>query len=97
MECDFMIYSNLSVRIEEPVKESFNNLCERMGMNASVAVNIFVRTMLREKKMPFEVKDFDPFYSMTTQSRLANAYKQLKDNKGNIYELIEDDSEEIPE
>jgi DNA-damage-inducible protein J len=92
-----MIYSNLSVRIEEPVKESFNNLCERMGMNASVAVNIFVRTMLREKKMPFEVKDFDPFYSMTTQSRLANAYKQLKDNKGNIYELIEDDSEEIPE
>ena len=67
MECDFMIYSNLSVRIEEPVKESFNNLCERMGMNASVAVNIFVRTMLREKKMPFEVKDFDPFYSNTTQ------------------------------
>lgn len=62
-----MIYSNLSVRIEEPVKESFNNLCERMGMNASVAVNIFVRTMLREKKMPFEVKDFDPFYSNTTQ------------------------------
>jgi DNA-damage-inducible protein J len=60
MECDFMMYSNLSVRIEEPVKESFNNLCERMGMNASVAVNIFVRTMLREKKMPFEVKDFDP-------------------------------------
>ncbi|MCK9543878.1 MAG: type II toxin-antitoxin system RelB/DinJ family antitoxin [Novosphingobium sp.] len=92
-----MIYSNLSVRIEEPVKESFNNLCERMGMNASVAVNIFVRTMLREKKMPFEVKDFDPFYSNTTQKRLANAYKQLKDNKGNIYELIEDDSEEIPE
>lgn len=92
-----MIYSNLSVRIEEPVKESFNNLCERMGMNASVAVNIFVRTMLREKKMPFEVKDFDHFYSNTTQKRLANAYKQLKDNKGNIYELIEDDSEEIPE
>lgn len=92
-----MIYSNLSVRIEEPVKESFNNLCERMGMNASVAVNIFVRTMLREKKIPFEVKDYDPFHSMTTQSRLANAYKQLKANKGTEHDLIEDDSEEIPE
>lgn len=85
-----MVYSNLSVRIEEPIKESFNNLCERMGMNASVAVNIFVRTMLREKKMPFEVKDYDPFYSMTTQSRLANAYKQLQVNKGVEHDLIED-------
>lgn len=92
-----MVYSNLSVRIEEPIKESFNNLCERMGMNASVAVNIFVRTMLREKKMPFEVKDYDPFYSMTTQSRLANAYKQLKDNKGICHDLIEDEAEETPE
>lgn len=92
-----MIYSNLSVRIEEPVKESFNNLCERMGMNASVAVNIFVRTMLREKKIPFEVKDYDPFYSMTTQSRLANAYKQLQANKGAEHDLIEDEAEEISE
>lgn len=92
-----MVYSNLSVRIEEPIKESFNNLCERMGMNASVAVNIFVRTMLREKKMPFEVKDYDPFYSMTTQSRLANAYKQLQVNKGVEHDLIEDEAEETPE
>lgn len=90
-----MVYSNLSVRVEEPVKESFNNLCERMGMNASVAVNIFIRTMLREKKIPFEVKDYDPFYSNTTQSRLEEAYKQLKAGKGVEHELIEDQEEEI--
>ena len=92
-----MIYSNLSVRVEEPVKESFNNLCERMGMNASVAVNIFIRTMLREKKIPFEVKDYDPFYSNATQSRLAQAYNQLKAGKGVEHELIEDQAEEFSE
>lgn len=88
-----MIYSNLSVRVEEPVKESFNNLCERMGMNASVAINIFIRTMLREKKIPFEIKDYDPFYSKKTQQRLIEAYNQLRQNKGTEHEIIEVDDE----
>lgn len=88
-----MTYSNLSVRLEEPIKESFNNLCERMGMNASVAINIFIRTMLREKKIPFEIKDYDPFYSNKTQQRLATAYNQLRQNKGMEHEIIEVDAE----
>lgn len=88
-----MSYSNLSVRIEESLKEDFNYLCERMGMNASVAINIFIRTMLREKKIPFEVKDYDPFYSKTTQQRLEKAYRQLRDGKGIEHEIIEVDDE----
>lgn len=94
MGSDFIKYSTLSVRVEEPVKESFNDLCERMGMNVSVAVNIFIRTMLREKKIPFEVKGYDPFYSDETQLRLDSAYKQLQANKGTEHKLIEDSAKE---
>lgn len=48
-----MTASVLSVRVDSDVKESFAELCEELGMSASVAVNMFVRQMLREKSLPF--------------------------------------------
>lgn len=45
--------SVLSVRVDTNVKESFADLCEELGMTASVAVNMFMRQMLREKALPF--------------------------------------------
>lgn len=48
-----MAASVLSVRVDADVKESFAKLCEELGMSASVAVNMFVRQMLREGSLPF--------------------------------------------
>lgn len=48
-----MAASVLSVRVDSDIKESFAELCEELGMSASVAVNMFVRQMLREKSLPF--------------------------------------------
>ena len=48
-----MSASVLSVRVDMNVKESFADLCEELGMTASVAVNMFMRQMLREKALPF--------------------------------------------
>lgn len=53
MQEDAMTASVLSVRVDADVKESFANLCEELGMTASVAVNMFVRQMLREGSLPF--------------------------------------------
>lgn len=33
-----------------------SNFCAKTGMNASVCVNMFVKAVLREQKLPFEVK-----------------------------------------
>lgn len=45
--------SVLSVRVEPEVKEAFASLCEELGMTASVAVNVFVRQMIRDQALPF--------------------------------------------
>ncbi len=50
-----MGYSILSVRMDEDVKKQFDALCTEMGLNASTAVNIFVRTVIREGRIPFEI------------------------------------------
>ena len=48
-----MSASVLSVRVDASVKESFAQLCEELGMTSSVAVNMFMRQMLRERSLPF--------------------------------------------
>ena len=50
-----MAQSTLSIRINSDDKKGFETFCEQVGMNASVAVNMFVKTVIREQRLPFEV------------------------------------------
>lgn len=51
-----MAQTTLSVRIDRDDKENFEKFCKNTGMNVSVAVNMFVKSVLREQKLPFEIK-----------------------------------------
>ena len=83
-----MAQSTLSIRINSEDKKGFENFCEQVGMNASVAVNMFVKTVIREQRLPFEVKA-DTFHSAANMERLEKSVKQLKAGKGKEHELIE--------
>jgi DNA-damage-inducible protein J len=86
-----MAQSTLSVRMDEDVKKNFELFCADVGMNASVAVNMFARAVLREQKLPFEVVSYnvDPFYSAENQKRLANSKRRMEETGGAAHELIE--------
>ena len=75
-----MAQSSLSVRIDEKDKKSFEMFCNETGMNVSVAINMFIKTVLREHKLPFEIKT-DPFYSESNIKALAESIKQLEEGK----------------
>lgn len=47
--------SILSVRMDEDLKKEFDKFCADVGLNSSAAVNLFVRTVVREKRIPFEI------------------------------------------
>jgi len=85
----------LSVRMDETVKRRFDAFCADAGMNASVAVNLFVRAVIREKKIPFDIiGNDDPFYSEKNQTRLKESFEQLEAGLGVIHELVEVDDDE---
>ncbi len=48
--------TTLSFRINEDVKKQFERTCEAMGLSASDALNIFVKKVISEQSIPFEVK-----------------------------------------
>lgn len=72
----------LSVRMDSEIKKDFDEWCKSVGMNASTAVNIFAKAVLRERKLPFEVRDDeDPFYSESNMAHLERGIKELNEGK----------------
>ena len=50
-------YKNLTVRMDEDIKRQFDETLDNIGLNASVAVNMFARLVIREKGIPFAVTE----------------------------------------
>ncbi len=49
-----------SVRMDEDLKKEFEELCNDFGMNMTTAINIFAKAVVRERKIPFEIKESKP-------------------------------------
>jgi len=85
-----MSQTTLSIRMDADIKKRFDAFCADAGMNATVAVNMFARAVLREQRIPFEISGSDdPFYSVKNQTRLKAAMEQLDAGKGVSHELFE--------
>lgn len=83
--------SILSVRMDETLKKEFDEFCAEVGLNSSVAVNLFVRTVVREKRIPFEITN-RPSHAASAVIRSAD--KDLEQGRlqeyGNSSEMMKD-------
>ena len=51
-----MSQSAYTIRLDSDLKNRFDTLCEGFGMSASTAFNIFVRAVVRQRRIPFEIE-----------------------------------------
>ena len=79
----------LSARVDEEDKAMFISFCDSVGITPSAAINLFVKTVNREHRIPFEIKIDDPFFTTSNQLHLWKALQQLRDGKGTTHDLIE--------
>lgn len=88
-----MALSTLTARVDEHDKIDFDSFCSSVGLTSSAAINIYVKTVLREKRIPFEIKQEDPFFDPVNQAYVLKSVKELRKGKGIAHELIEDSDE----
>lgn len=48
--------SNINIRIDKDVKEKSEQIFESMGINMSIAINLFLNQAIRVNGIPFEIK-----------------------------------------
>lgn len=81
--------AQVNIRMDDNLKEQADHLFDELGLNMSTAVNIFIRQVVRQGGIPFDVK-IDPFYSKENQAHLRMAIADLETGKDVIRKSIED-------
>jgi len=85
-----MAQTTFSVRMDSEVKKELDNFCTQVGMNTTVAFNMFARAVLRERRLPFDVTtEPDPFYSESNLAHLRRGVAALNSGKGIEHDIIE--------
>ena len=51
-----MAQVSMTVRMDSGIKASFDALCAQFGMSANAAMNIFANAVVRQRRIPFEIK-----------------------------------------
>ncbi len=65
-----MSQTNLTVRIDEGIKQQAEVLFNKIGLNMSSAINVFFRQAIRVQAIPFELKAYDDYQAKIEQSIL---------------------------
>ena len=51
-----MATTNLNIRTEKAIKDQAESIFNELGINMTTAVNMFLRTAIREHGIPYELK-----------------------------------------
>lgn len=51
-----MSQAMISVRVDQSLKNNFDELCEDFGLSTTAAINIFIKAVVRERRIPFEIR-----------------------------------------
>ena len=49
------VHMAMTISIDEALKREFSEVCADMGLSASAAFNVFAKTVVRERRIPFEI------------------------------------------
>ena len=84
--------STISVRLDDTIKKQFDSLCAEFGMSASTAFNIYARTVVRQRKIPFEITaENDPFYGESNAKILKESIEQMEQHpERNVVKTLEE-------
>lgn len=89
-----MALATLTARVDEKDKASFDAFCSSVGLNTSTAINLFVKAVLRENRIPFEIGQAPaPFFSEKNMAYVKKSVQEIKAGKGKAHELLEVDDE----
>lgn len=51
-----MAQASVTIRVDENLKRSFDSLCDGFGLSNTAVYILFMKAVVRERKIPFEIK-----------------------------------------
>ncbi len=83
-----MSTATLNIRIDKEIKKQAEVVFNELGLNMTTAINIFLRTSIREKGIPFEVKMNNP--NDMTIAAIEEGRKLIADSDAKSYSSMDE-------
>lgn len=82
--------AQINLRVDDDTKRNAEKTLDEIGVSMSTAINIFLKTVARENRIPFELSA-DPFYSKKNIAELEKRVADIQSGKSILkeHELIE--------
>ena len=48
--------ANMTISLDNPTKERFTRFCDDVGLSASSVINVYIKTVVRENRIPFIIE-----------------------------------------
>lgn len=76
--------AQINLRVDDEVKKQAELVCNDIGISLSSAINIYLKKLGREYRIPFDVS-VDPFYSKKNIEYLEEKFSEYKKRKYETY------------
>lgn len=83
-----MEYTNLNIRTSKETKAAAEKIFEELGINTSTAFNIFLKAVIRENGLPFDMRVESP--NAETVAAIEEGRKIARDPNVKGYTSIEE-------
>ena len=87
---DYMAQTLVNFRIDEETKKEMEKVCDELGMTVTTALNIFIKKMTREKRIPFDVSLETPNDITLKAIAQADAEEDVYGPFSSVSELMEE-------
>lgn len=79
--------------MDNETKKEFNEFCEEIGINMTTAINMFIKKVIREQRIPFELSlnkpNLETLQAIQESEDILNGIKKVK-SFNSVEELFED-------
>ena len=83
-----MATTNLNIRTDKGIKDEAEQIFNELGLTMTTAINIFLRTAVRERGIPFELKLEEP--NDTTKAAIEEGRRLMSDPSSPRYSSMEE-------
>ena len=82
--------AEITLQVDDEAKRDAERVLDDIGLTLSAAVNVFLKAVARENRIPFKLKA-DPFYSRENMAELERRVADVREGRAVLkpHELIE--------
>ena len=85
----------MTFRVDDSLKKDFDKLYDKLGLSNTAALTIFMKTMVRERRIPFEIRT-EPLDEVAAKGRLAFWALRAEARRNGLTDMtLEEINEEI--